>query len=282
MLHVSWNETLVNSMNLSALKWGVIATLALGVLAYAGVLAWMYTQQEALLFRPTQLPPDHRFDLPGVSEVKVPVEGGHLSAMHFQQANPKGVVFFLHGNAGDLSIWLTSTAFYSRVGFDLFMIDYRGYGKSPGRIESEAQLHADVRAAWDWVAPQYASHKRVIYGRSLGSALAAQLAARVPSDLLVLVTPYSSVLQVTAETYPWVPSALLRYPLRTDLGVAQVKAPVLILHGDQDEVFSMSHAEHLQGLNPGAELVKVPGARHGDIHTFSVYTQAFAAGLEGL
>lgn len=267
---------------MSVLKWGLLATLLLGLLGYGGVLVWMYTQQEALLFHPTRLPPEHRFELPGVTEVQVPVAGGHLSALHFQQANPKGVIFFLHGNAGDLSTWLTSTTFYRQVGFDVFMIDYRGYGKSPGRIESEGQLHADVRAAWDGVAPQYAGKKRVIYGRSLGSALAARLASEVPSDLLVLVTPYSSVIQVTADTYPWVPLALLRYPLRTDLDVAQVKVPVLILHGDEDEVFSMSHAERLQALSPGAQLVKVPGAHHGDIHQFPVYTEGLAARLREL
>lgn len=265
-----------------ALKWGVLIALVLALLGYLGVLAWMYAKQESLLFRPTRLSPDHRFDLPGVSEVWVPVVGGRLSALHFQQPSSRGVVFFLHGNAGDLSTWLTNTAFYRQTGFDVFMIDYRGYGKSPGRIDSEAQLHADVRAAWEFVAPQYAGKKMVIYGRSLGSPLAAHLAAEVPCDLLVLVTPFISILQATAQTYPWVPLVLVRYPLRTDLSVAQVKAPVLILHGDQDELFSMSHPEHLQTLNPGAQLVKVPGAKHGNIHEFAVFNQALAARLGAL
>lgn len=269
-------------MSWVTLKWGLIAVFGLAVLGYLSALAWMYARQESLLFRPTRLSAQHRFDLPGVSEVRVPVAGGHLSAVHFQQPSSRGVVFFLHGNAGDLSTWLTSTDFYRQIGFDVFMMDYRGYGKSPGRIESEAQLHADVRAAWEWVAPQYAGQKKVIYGRSLGSALAAHLAAEVPCDLLVLVTPFISVLQVTAEVYPWVPLALVRYPLRTDLNVARVRAPVLILHGDQDELFSMSHAEHLQALLPGTQLVKVMGAKHGDIHDFATFSQALAMRLRAL
>ncbi len=269
-------------MSSVALKWGLITALGLALLGYLGVLAWMYTQQESLLFRPTRLSPHHRFDLPGVNEVLVPVAGGHLSAVHFKQRSSRGVVFFLHGNAGDLSTWLTNTDFYRQIGFDVFMIDYRGYGKSPGRIDSEPQLHADVRAAWELVVPQYVGKKKVIYGRSLGSALAARLAAEVTCDLLTLVTPFVSILQVTTETYPWVPLALVRYPLRTDLGVAQVKAPVLILHGDQDELFSMSHPEHLQAMQPRAQLVKVPGAKHGDIHEFPVFNQALAARLSAL
>jgi pimeloyl-ACP methyl ester carboxylesterase len=217
-----------------------------------------------------------------VSEVVVPVAGGHLSAVHFKQPSSRGVVFFLHGNAGDLSTWLTHTDFYRQVGFDVFMIDYRGYGKSPGRISSEAQLHADVRAAWELVAPQYVGQKKVIYGRSLGSALAAHLAAEVSCDLLTLVTPFVSILRVSAETYPWVPVALVRYPLRTDLAVAQVKAPVLMFHGDRDELFSMSHPEHLQSLQPRAQLVKVPGAGHNDIHEYPLFEQALAARLSAL
>jgi pimeloyl-ACP methyl ester carboxylesterase len=261
--------------------WLLVGAVLLALLAYAGALAWMYARQESLLFQPTRLDAAHRFDLPGVTEVRVPVAGAGawLSALHYQQPDPRGVIFFLHGNAGDLSVWLTDTAFYRSVGYDVFMIDYRGYGKSGGRIESEAQLHADVRAAWDAVAPRYAGKKKVIYGRSLGAGLAAQLAARVPSDLLVLVTPFTSVLDVTRATYPWVPPVLLRYPLRTDLGVKQSQVPVLILHGERDELFSMDHALKLEALRPGVDLVRVPEAGHGDIHLFEAYTGSLKARL---
>ncbi len=266
-------------MTIVWLVGGVLLALAL---VYAGLLAWMYTQQERLLFHPTRLSADHRFDLPGVNEVSIPVPGATLSALHFQQPNPKGVVFFLHGNAGDLSTWLPDTLFYRRVGYDVFMIDYRGYGKSTGRIESEAQLQADVRAAWDWVAPRYAGKKRVIYGRSLGSGLAAKLAADVPSDLLVLVTPFSSVRDATSEAYPWVPIALLRYPLRTDQVLPHVPVPVLMFEAGEDAMFSAGHAQRLLAVRPDATLVRIPGAGHGDIHQFPLYLQTFAARLEAL
>ncbi|TXC66715.1 lysophospholipase [Piscinibacter aquaticus] len=96
------------------------------------------------------------------------------------------------------------------------MLDYRGYGKSSGRIESEAQLHADVRAVWRAVAPHYAGKRVVLYGRSLGTALAASLAAELQPDLTMLVSPYTSMEAMARQHYPWVPGALLRYPLRTD------------------------------------------------------------------
>jgi alpha-beta hydrolase superfamily lysophospholipase len=88
--------------------------------------------------------------------------------------------------------------FYRAANYDLFMLDYRGYGKSSGRIESEAQLRADVLAAWRTVEAQYAGKRKVIYGRSLGTALAAGLAAEVQPDLTILVSPYCDMAQLMA------------------------------------------------------------------------------------
>ena len=161
---------------------------------YAGALAWLWVRQEKLLFAPTVLPAGQRLaQAADIHEVAIDVPGARLSALHLRLPEPKGVVFFLHGNAGSLATWFVNPEYYRQVNFDLFMLDYRGYGKSTGQIESEDQLRADVRAAWDAVGPHYAGRKVVIYGRSLGSGLAAGLAAdlsasRAP-DLTVLVSP---------------------------------------------------------------------------------------------
>ena len=142
---------------------------------YAAVLALVWWGQERLLFMPEVLPATHRFAVAAdVQETWVEVPGARLNALHLRLPRPEGVVFFLHGNAGSLDNWFVNTEFYRQANIDLYMIDYRGYGKSSGRIESQAQLEADVRAAWAAVAPQYAGRKRVIYGRSLGTGLAAK------------------------------------------------------------------------------------------------------------
>jgi hypothetical protein len=268
---------------LKRLVWRV-ARSAVFILAavFVGFSALIYFFQERLLFRPQPLPPDHAFALEGVAEVVVPVEGAHLSALHFRQPDARGLVFFLHGNAGNLASWLTSTEFYRRTKFDLFMLDYRGFGKSSGRITSEAQLHADVRAAWNLVAPAYAGKKRVIYGRSLGTGLAAKLAAEVDADLTVLVSPYSSVRELGREFYPWLPAFIGRYPLRTDLALPGSKSPVMILHGDRDELIGLAHSRRLKALHPKAELVVIEGAAHNDIHKFPQYLDLLAARLAAL
>ncbi len=112
------------------------------------------------MFQPDVLPPTHRFDRLGadVQELTIPLDdGATLSALHLRLPKPRGLVFYLHGNAGSLQSWFVNADFYRRAGYDLFMLDYRGYGKSTGRIESEAQLRADVRAAWDRIAPRWSA-----------------------------------------------------------------------------------------------------------------------------
>ena len=263
-------------------RW-LMAALWLGAglcVVYALLVAALWWGQEKLLFHPDTLPATHRFDVPAeVHETWVEVPGARLNALHLQLPHPDGVVFFLHGNAGSLDSWFVNTDFYRRANFDLFMIDYRGYGKSSGHIESQAQLQADVRAAWAQLAPQYAGKKRVIYGRSLGTALAATLAAEVQPELTVLVSPYSSMVALAGEHYPWVPKAVLRYPLRTDLALAQVRGPVLLAHGASDTLIAPEHSRRLQAAAPQARLLLVPGAGHGDIHQFPAYLDGLAAAI---
>jgi pimeloyl-ACP methyl ester carboxylesterase len=259
-------------------------TLLTGVaLVYGLILALLWWGQERLLFLPTRLAPDHHLALErDVHERWIDVPGARLHALHLKLPAPRGVVFFLHGNAGNLESWFVELDVFRRASFDVFMIDYRGYGKSGGRIESEAQLHADVRAAWDAVAPLYAGNKRVLLGRSLGSGLAAALALQVHPDLTILVSPYASMRALAGEVYPWVPSALLRYPLATDQAVARLRTPLLLLHGERDNIIPPHHAQALQRAQPQARLHIVQGAGHNDLQSFDAYDAALQQALDAL
>lgn len=260
-------------------KW--LRRLALSsALVYVLLLALLWVGQERLLFRPAVLPATHAFQVDAdVHETWVDVPGARLNVLHLKRPAPDGVVFFLHGNAGSLERWFTNAEFYRALNLDLVMIDYRGYGKSSGRIASEAQLMDDVRAAWQAVAPAYAGKRRIVYGRSLGSGLAAQLAAEVQPELTVLVSPYQSMQALAGELYPWVPGPLLRYPLRTDLALPKIRGPVVMLHGDQDTLIQVEHSRRLKQANPGVALVEVAGAGHSDIHRQPAYLQALRSYL---
>lgn len=253
-----------------------------GLAVYCAVLLGLWWGQESLLFHPQQLPASHRFEMGAdVHETWVDVPGARLNALHLRLPRPDGVVFFLHGNAGNLQGWFSNADFYRSANFDLFMVDYRGYGKSSGRIESQAQLEADVLAAWQQMAAQYAGRRRVIVGQSLGTGLAAILAAQVQPELTVLVSPYSSMVAVAHQLYPWVPGALLRYPLRTDRFLPQVQGPVLLLHGGRDDLLPVAHSHALQRLVPTAGMLIVDEAGHNDIDQFPAYRDTLRAALQG-
>lgn len=250
---------------------------------YAALLVLLWFAQERLIFMPTRLPPDAPLTREAdVHERFVNVPGARLSMLELRLPDPKGVVLFLHGNAGNLQSWFVNTEFYRRANFDLVMPDYRGYGKSTGRIESEAQLHGDMHAVWQQVAPRYAGRKVVILGRSLGTGLAATLATQVQPDLTVLVSPYESLLALAREHYPFVPSALVRYALRTDEALPRIGRPVLLVHGEHDSLIPPAHSAALLARAPAARRVLVPQASHNDLQDFDAYRSALAEALAQL
>ncbi|MES2717652.1 MAG: alpha/beta fold hydrolase [Pseudomonadota bacterium] len=258
---------------------GGLATLA----ALAAAALWW--GQERLIFMPTPLPADHRFGLPpDVHEAHIDVPGARLHALHLRRPQPDGLVFYLHGNAGNLESWFVNLDFWRGLNVDLFMLDYRGYGKSSGRIRSEAELLADVQAAWRVVTAADARKPVVLAGRSLGTGLAARLAATLPAAqrpaLLLLVSPYRSLQALAATHYPLVPGALLRYPLRSDQAFQALAAapgprpPVLLLHGAQDSLIPPAHSDGLAALLPGAQVQHIAGAGHNDLQDYPVYLEA--------
>ena len=258
----------------------------LAVLAvYSTAIGWLWFRQERLLFEPSPLPADHLLSTdPDVRELSIEVPGARLSVAHLQLPEPRGVVFFLHGNSGNLQRWLIGLDAFREMNFDVVMFDYRGFGKSTGRIESEVQLRADVRAVWAQFSLQYAGKRVVIAGQSLGTALAAGLSAELCADnrapaLTLMVSPYSSMRALADELYPWVPSRVLRYPLSTMDHVCLLKGPLMLIHGDKDKLIGFHHSQALHRAAPGAQLLCIEGAGHGDVHQFASYRQGVAAAL---
>ena len=255
----------------------------LGILAAVYLLAvgYLYAGQESLIFVGDKLRPGHQFraDLP-FQELTIQAEGAELNALHFRQPNPRGLVFFLRGNGGNLQSWISGVDYYRRVNYDMFIFDYRGEGKSTGKIESEQQLHADVRLVWDLITEQYAGKPVVLYGRSLGAALATKLATEVDPELLVLVSPFRNMLSMAQARYPFVPAPVLRYPFENDEHIGQVRSPILLVHGNEDRFIPLEHSEVLEDLATApVELLVIEGADHYDIHLHESYLVGLAAAL---
>jgi uncharacterized protein len=268
----------------------VYALFSLGILAAAGAvytaaIGWLWFRQERLLFEPTTLPPDCVLATdPDLHELWIDVPGARLSAVHLRLPNPRGVIFFLHGNSGNLTDCLVDLDAFRQVNFDVVMFDYRGYGKSSGCIASEEQLRGDVRTVWSKFSDEYEGKRVVISGQSLGTGLAAGLAAelcaagRTP-DLTLLVSPYSSGRALADELYPWVPRQVLRYPLHTVEDAIRLQGPLMLIHGDRDELIGIHHSEALRTAVPKAKLLRVEGAGHNDLHKFPSFREMVAGAL---
>lgn len=254
------------------IRWVLFAIPA----SYVLVCSALYFSQDSLVFRPEPLAADFRFEFPQTfSEINLPVDGATLNALHFSTSNPKGVVLFFHGNAGSLRRWGEVAESFTTRGYDLYIFDYRGYGKSTGKIASEKQLLDDADQVYRYVSQRYAAQNIVLYGRSLGTGLAAQIALRHPANMLILETPYVSLKDLTAQFYPLVPGFLLKYPLRTDLALPKIKIPVYLFHGTADEVIPYESSQRILPLiRSPKELVTIPGGAHNGLRLTPVYNAA--------
>ncbi len=263
------------------LKNSLILVLSFVAFAYIVSMVLLYFLQDRLIFPAEPLPQNHQFEFDApFTEISFPVEGAMLNALHFKQKNPKGLIFFLHGNAGNLVDWATDLHFYQQANYDLFIFDYRGYGKSTGKLASQQQAIKDTQIAWDFIAPQYHNKPIVIYGRSIGSALATQLAQKVKPALLVLVSPFSSLIDMAKKRYPIAPTWLLRFPFETNKAIKNVSSPIVLIHGDKDDFIPIDHSYKLQKLTQQpSQLITISGAGHSDIHEFDEYIKGLANAL---
>lgn len=261
-----------------------VLLLVLGGL-YMLVCGLLYLKQESLLFFPQKLPATYRFSFPGRFEERwiQAADGTRLHGLLFRADAPKGLLFYLHGNAGSLAAWGELAPVYTRLGYDVFMLDYRGYGKSEGRITSQDQLLRDVETAYEQVQAPYAASQVVILGYSLGTEPAAWLAARHQPKFLLLQAPYYSLQDMAQHLFPWVPGVVMRYPMPTHTVLPQVKAPIFLFHGDQDEVVYYGSSQKLQPLlKPTDQLITLPGAGHNGMTDNPLYLRSIRTILGNL
>lgn len=259
---------------------GVKFALKLLVLALVAIQALAYFFQERLIFFPEPLPADHPLRFEGATEVSIPVAGATLSALRFRVKNPRGLIVYFHGNAGNLSTWGDEGAMHAKLGFDVLIYDYRGYGKSTGNVSSEKKFVDDARAVLAVARREFPDRKIVLFGRSLGTGLAVRLAAEMSPGLLILETPYLSLASIGRERFPVVLPFFVRYPMRSDLYAPKVSAPTLILHGTDDDVVPFASGSALAAkFSPPADVVTFPGGHHSDLSTFPGYRPALERAL---
>lgn len=257
--------------------------LKIAILALVGLYVLLYFFQERLIFFPDTVDPAYRYRLATpFEEVYVDVDDGvRLHGLLLKAVRPRGVIVYFHGNGGNVRDWGQVGEDLTRYDHDVLVVDYRGYGKSGGKIQSQEQLLADAEAVYAYARARYEETDIVLYGRSLGSGPAIRLAAGHPVKKLILETPFLSLRSIARESYPWVPAFLLKYPFPNEAWAPQVKCPVLIVHGTLDEVVPFASGEALRArFQAPVTFVPVEGAHHNNLLAYARYRDAISAFLK--
>lgn len=221
----------------------------------------IYFTQETLIFHPRPRAENYSYGNYPESWVTTP-DGTRLHGLHLRKGG-RGVILYLHGNVGDNGRSLYQTRSLADLGYDLFLVDYRGFGKSEGELSSEADMTEDLQAVYDHLKTEYPEDKIILAGYSLGSGPASYLAANNKPGAVVLVAPYTSLTDMKNLFFWFFPDFLLKYELDNRSRLARATSPVYILHGADDELIPLAMGKELEALDPGRiKLVEMNGVGH--------------------
>lgn len=248
---------------------------------YLFITAFMFLLQEKLIFLPTQLPQDYvyNFERPYEEFFIETEDGARLNALRFKVNNPKGIVLYYHGNAGDLSRWGEITSFFLQFEYEVLVMDYRTYGKSTGTL-GEAELYKDAGLFYNKAAEWFPENQIVVYGRSLGSTFATHVASENNPKQLILESPFLSLEAVAKKRYWFLPiKPMLKYKFPTSEKIKDIQSPITIFHGVNDRVVPYENGEMLQKIPSKTicTLVTVPKGSHNDLINFKEYREEIVA-----
>jgi fermentation-respiration switch protein FrsA (DUF1100 family) len=262
------------------LVYAIIGLLFLNVM--------MYFQQAGMIFYPVseliQTPADWGMEY---EDVTVDTEDGlKLHGWYIPHPQADNVLLFFHGNAGNISHRRESIEIFHRLGLDVYIIDYRGYGKSEGS-PGEKGFYRDARAAWRFLteAKGYTPDRIVIFGRSLGGAVAAKLASEVRARGLILESTFSSAKDFARVVFRILSRlVVIRYDFNTAGNLQQVDYPVLVLHSPDDEIMPFHLGRKVfQSANEPRHFVTMRGDHNNGFYLSQpVYEQELESWLKTL
>lgn len=254
-------------------NWLYILLLLLSVYILISVL--LYFLQDYFLFKPEKLSKDFQFyyDNQEIEEYNVETrDGATINGLRFKAENPKGIVFYLKGNSKSIKGWGKFAVDFTRHGYDVIMVDYRGFGKSTGRRTQKA-VKRDMQVIYNKLKDKVSEKYIILYGRSMGSGFAAKLASMNNPRMLILDAPYYSLSKVAKKYIPFMPlSLLIKFPMPTHKWLKYVNCPIHIIHGTDDRLIPYKTSVKLSKIKPElTKLYTVIGGGHKDLNTFESY-----------
>lgn len=249
-------------------------------IVFGMMVGYVYNHQEEMLFRKKTLPDTYafQFEEPFKELFLEPEPGVKINALYFTAENPKGAVIYYHGRGGDLSgNWGRVSKEFTSRGYDLFIMDYRGFGKSRGKL-SERALFKDADFCYNYITSKYPESQVIVYGRSLGTGIATYVASHHDPQRLILESPYFSVLDLTPRQVPYLPKfiipMLLKYHFRTDKWIVKVDSPIHIFHGTEDELVPFDSSTRLLKLikeKKDKSLIAIEHGKHDHLRFHPTY-----------
>jgi len=248
------------------------------IIIVATVSVFLYFFQERFLFHPEKLPKDFVFQYENqqVEEYNLELpDGAVINGLHFKSENPKGLVYYLKGNSKSIKGWGKFAVDFTLHNYDVIMIDYRGFGKSTGKLSQES-MKRDALYVYDRIKEKVKESHIIVYGRSLGTGLATKVASMNNPKALILACPYFSMSKNAKRYLPLIPLGLvMRYRMPTYKWMKYVKCPIRIIHGTNDKVIRFKSSLRLSQLKPeSTKLYPIIGGGHKDLHNFESYHSA--------
>ncbi len=253
-----------------------LSTVITIAIIYIAISIALYYLQDYMLFKPEKLPEDFQFnyDNQEIKEYNIKTrDGATINGLRFMpKGESKGVVLYLKGNSKSIKGWGKFAVDFTRHGYNVIMVDYRGFGKSTGK-RSQKAIKRDLQVVYNAIKDQTTEDRIILYGRSLGSGFATKLASTNHPKMLILDAPYYSLTKVTARYMPFMPlSILMKYPLPTYKWLKYVQCPIHIIHGTNDKLIPYKSSVKLSQINPKlTKLYTVIGGGHKNLNNFESY-----------
>jgi uncharacterized protein len=244
--------------------------------SYFVVSIAIYYLQDYMLFKPEKLTEDFQFyyDSQDTKEYFMETrDGAKINGLLFKSKNPpKGIVLYLKGNSKSIKGWGKFAVDFTRHDYSVFMVDYRGFGKSTGR-RSQKAIKRDLQKVYNKLKEKTTEENIILYGRSLGSGFASKLASMNNPKMLILDAPYYSLRKVTARYMPFMPlSIIMKYPLPTYKWLKYVQCPIHIIHGTHDKLIPFKTSVKLSQIKPKiTRLYTIIGGGHKNLNNFESY-----------
>lgn len=250
--------------------WNWFKILAL-VYVVGGVA--LYFLQDYILFHPVTLKKDHNYDFPEKhKDINIPItENSNLNIVQFFSTDTitKGVVLYFHGNKKNISWYAKYPPYFTKHGYEVWLIDYPGFGKSTGKL-TEQTLYDWANYMYNFACTRFNPDHIIIYGKSMGTGIATHLASIKSCKKLILETPYYDYPSVIKHYLPIYPIEwMIHYKIPTHDYIEKVTAPITIFQGSDDWLVTFSNAKRLRAfLKKGDEFVTIEGGSHNDLFKF--------------